>query len=167
MPHLDAAFRLARWLVRNDADAEDVVQESYLRAYRFYDHLRGETVRPWLLTIVRNTCYTWLKRQRRYDVYEADGVDVSDVEDEDLTPEARMVRDDDAARLHFAIERLKPEFREVLTLREFEGLSYKEIAEVTGASLGTVMSRLSRARQRLYETLVENDRTEVHRRGLR
>jgi RNA polymerase sigma-70 factor (ECF subfamily) len=163
VPHLDAAYSLARWLTRNDADADDVVQEAFLRAFRFFDDLRASDCRPWLLTIVRNTCYTWMRRNRPHELV-ADGDDAaSSVEDGAPSAEARLVREADAARLERAIERLRPEYREVLILREYEGLSYKEIASVTGASLGTVMSRLSRARQRLYESLTRGPGKEVHR----
>lgn len=165
LPHLDAAYRLARWIVRDDADAEDVVQEAYLRAFRFFDDVRGD-VRPWLLTIVRNTCYSWLERDRKLAAAADPDFEVAEIEDRGPSPEARLVREDDAARLHEAIGRLRPEYREVVTLREFEGLSYKEIAEVTGASLGTVMSRLSRARQRLYDALVRKPGLGEVRRGL-
>jgi RNA polymerase sigma-70 factor (ECF subfamily) len=163
LPHLDAAYGLARWLTRNDADAEDVVQEAFLRAFRFFDDLRASDCRPWLLTIVRNTCYSWLRRNRPHELVDAGDDLAHAVEDSAPSPEARLVREDDAVRLKRSIERLRPEYREVLMLREYEGLSYKEIAEVTGVSLGTVMSRLSRARQRLYEMLVRTGNREVHR----
>ena len=163
LPHLGAAYSLARWLTRNDDDADDVVQEAFLRAFRFFDDLRASDCRPWLLTIVRNTCYTWMRRNRPHELV-ADGDEaVGLVEDGAPSPEAQLVREADAARLSRAIERLRPEYREVLILREYEGLSYKEIAAVTGASLGTVMSRLSRARQRLYESLTRGPGKEVHR----
>lgn len=162
LPHLNAAYSLARWLTRNENDAEDVVQEAYLRAFRFYDDLRGSDCRPWLLTIVRNTCYSWLRRNRPNELVD-DEEKIYAVEDGAPSPEARLVREADASRLRRSIERLRPEYREVLLLREYEGLSYKEIAEVTGVSLGTVMSRLSRARQRLYESLTRGPGKEVHR----
>ena len=162
LPHLDAAYSLARWLTRSDDDAQDVVQESVLRAFRFFDDLRGNDCRPWLLTIVRNTCYSWLRRNRSHERLVAADDAVYDVVDEAPSPEARLLREADATRLRQSIELLRAEYREVLILREYEGLSYKEIAEVTGISLGTVMSRLSRARQRLYETLVRKAGKEVH-----
>ena len=163
MPHLDAAYSLARWLTRNADDADDVVQEAFLRAFRFFDDLRASDCRPWLLTIVRNTCYSWLRRNRAHELV-ADGDDaIYAVADAGPSPEALLVREADAARLERAIERLRPEYREVLILREYEGLSYKEIAEVTGVSLGTVMSRLSRARQRLYDSHTRGPGKEVHR----
>jgi RNA polymerase sigma-70 factor, ECF subfamily len=163
LPHLDAAYTLARWLTRNEDDAADVAQEAYLRAFRFFDDLRGDNCRAWLLTIVRNTCYSWLRRNRPHELV-ADGDEaVYAVEDGAPSPEARLVREADAERLHRSIERLRPEYREVLLLREYEGLSYKEIAEVAGISLGTVMSRLSRARKRLYEALTRGSTREVHR----
>ncbi len=163
LPHLDAAYRLARWLTRSDTDAEDVVQEAVLRAYRFFGDVHGTDVRPWLLTIVRNTSYSWLKRNRRYESSDDGSEDFLDREDEAASPEARLVRIDEAARVHAALDRLRPEHREVVTLRELEGLSYKEIADVTGVSLGTVMSRLSRGRRKLYEVLMAGHHTEVRR----
>ena len=161
LPHLGAAYSLARWLTRSDEDAEDVVQESVLRAFRFFDDLRGDC-RPWLLMIVRNTCYSWLRRNRSHERLVAADDAVYDVVDGAPSPEARLLREADATWLRQSIERLRAEYREVLVLREYEGLSYKEIAEVTGVSLGTVMSRLSRARQRLYEALVRSAGKEVH-----
>jgi RNA polymerase sigma-70 factor (ECF subfamily) len=126
LPHLDAAFNYARWLTKNDADAEDVVQDAYVRALRFFSSLRGEDARAWLLTIVRNTWYGRFPRRA--------GGGVTTVADEG--PDNR------------ADEALPTDFREVLVLRELEGLSYKEIAAIVGIPLGTVMSRLARARER-------------------
>ena len=149
MPHLDAAYNLARWLTRNEADAQDMVQEAYLRALRFFSGFHGTDARAWLLTIVRNTCYTWLKRNRSQaltcdfdEVVEAKQSDEPD-------PETSHVRKVQARLISEAIEKLPLEFREVVILRELEELSYKEIADVTGIPIGTVMSRLSRARKRL------------------
>ena len=152
MPHLDAAYDLARWLVRNECDAEDLVQDAYLRAFRHVDGLRGSDGRAWLLTIVRNTCYTWL-RQRRVDTPRGTEPQ-SDVPDEDApTPETLLLRDADRALVRAALEALPVESREVLVLRELEGLSYKEIAAVIDVPIGTVMSRLARARDRLHREL--------------
>jgi RNA polymerase sigma-70 factor (ECF subfamily) len=152
LPHLDAAYNLARWLTRSDHDAEDAVQEACLRAYQFFGGFHGGDGRGWLLAIVRNTCYTWLEKNRpRAPVTSFD---------EDRHggtpgpgPEAGLLREEDKQLLHRALGELAPEFREVLVLRELEGLSYKEIAGITGAPLGTVMSRLARARDRLLQIL--------------
>lgn len=152
LPHMDAAYNLARWLTRNDDDAADVVQESYLRALKFFEGFRGSESRPWLLTIVRNTCYTWLKRNRSTELTEFDEatyfgeVDASD-------PETSSVRSAQKRLVREALERLPVEFREVMVMRELEELSYKEIAAVVGIPLGTVMSRLARARRRLRASL--------------
>jgi len=153
MPHMDAAYNLARWLTRNDADAQDMVQEAYLRALRFFSGFRGTDAKAWLLTIVRNTCYTWLKRNRApkfsYDLDQAG--EVSDGDAPDL--EEVLVRNSQVRLVTEAIERLPVEFREVLILRELEELSYKEIAAAAELPLGTVMSRLARGRKRLRELL--------------
>ena len=162
LPHLDAAYNLARWLTRNDHDAHDVVQEAYLRAFRFFDGFHGDNARSWLLAIVRNTCYTWLQQNRGFHVNvsldelldsgDADVV-LAAVEPSEEGPEKLMLRADDKAMLNRALERLPEEFREVIVLKELEDLSYREIAAITGVPLGTVMSRLSRARKFLYKHL--------------
>lgn len=152
LPHLDAAYDLARWLTRNDGDADDVVQESYLRALRYLDGLRGDDGRAWLLTIVRRTSYTWLARRR--DTPETPASDDLDPADEDApTPETLLIERADREIVRGAIEALPLEFREILVLREFEELSYKEIAAVVDVPLGTVMSRLARARERLHREI--------------
>ena len=153
--HLEAAHNLARWLVRSVSDAEDLVQEAYLRAFRHFHTFRGGDSRPWLLTIVRNTCFSWLRRNgadlsEPFLCEEISGSDTSN-------PEAMLLRSSDAAHLNAAIEALPPAYREALVLREFEQLSYKDIAAVTGLPIGTVMSRLARARKRLQELLMAND----------
>jgi len=158
LPHLDAAYNLARWLLRDDHSAQDAVQEAYLRAFRFFEHLRGEDARPWLLGIVRNTCYTLLQKRRQTGEH----VEFDEERDTDLI-EATVRREDnperlllsrlESARLDQAIERLAPRFREVIVLRELEELSYQEIAQTVEVPLGTVMSRLSRARALLREML--------------
>jgi RNA polymerase sigma-70 factor (ECF subfamily) len=150
MPHLDAAFNLARWITRNDHDAEDVLQEAMLRAYRFCDGLRGEA-RPWLLAIVRNACFTWMQANRPADL--APGPDAEALADEAPGPEALAARELDRRLLNEAIGALPAQFREVLVLRELEDLSYREIARVVDAPIGTVMSRLSRARRLLADSL--------------
>lgn len=152
LPHLDSAANLARWLLRNRADAEDVVQEAMLRAYRFFDRFRGGDARAWLLQIVRNTCYSWLEKHRPGELMTEF--------DEDLhqrpapNPETLATQADERQQLMRALDSLPPRSREVLVLRELEGCSYKEIAEVTGIPMGTVMSTLSRARERLQRALV-------------
>jgi RNA polymerase sigma-70 factor (ECF subfamily) len=150
MPHLDAAFNLARWITRNDHDAEDVVQDAMLRAYRFCDSLRGEP-KPWLLAIVRNACFSWLQANRPADL--VSGGDDDTRADEAPGPETLAERSFDRQRLNEAIAALPAQFREVLVLRELEDLSYKEIARVVGVPMGTVMSRLARARRLLAESI--------------
>ncbi len=160
LPHLDAAYNLARWIVRNPQDAEDMVQDAYLRAFKFLDGFRGEDGRAWLLTIVRNTCYTWLHQQRGQALdtsfdEEAHSLDghgsVTALDQSDSNPQAIMLREADRRWIHRALERLPLEFREILVLREIEDLSYKEIAAIANIPLGTVMSRLARGRKLLLE----------------
>jgi RNA polymerase sigma-70 factor (ECF subfamily) len=153
LPHLDAAYNLARWLIRSPADAEDVVQEACLRALRFFDGFRGGDSRAWLLKIVRNTCYSWVKKNRPTELFGEfdEAVHSSEVVGEDA--EAELVSRAESERVRTALETLPVAFREVLLLREIEELSYKEISDVTGVPMGTVMSSLSRARQRLREEL--------------
>ena len=160
LPHLDAAFNLARWLTRNDHDAEDVVQEAYLRAYQFFDSFHGGDGRAWLLRIVRNTCYTWLEKNRPRELAVTFDETKHSAETKEAGPEAPLIASEDREMLRRALEELPPEFREVIVLRELEGLSYKDIAAVTGVPVGTVMSRLARARQRLQECLSEPKREE-------
>jgi len=154
LPHVDAAFNLARWLLRGRSDAEDVAQEALLRACRFFGGFNGGDARAWLLQIVRNTCYTWLEKNRP--------MELSMEFDEELhqqtsaTPETLAIIADDRKRLTLALETLPPRFREVLVLRELEGCSYKEIATITSIPIGTVMSSLSRARRQLYSALTNS-----------
>jgi len=155
LPHLDAAYNLARWLTRNDQDAQDVTQEACLRAFRFFDGYQGGNMRAWFLTIVRNTCYTWLHQNRApggsdevfdeeiHSTYDSGGA----------SPEIQALAGADRETLRRALEELPEVFREVLVLRELEGMSYKEIADVSSVSQGTVMSRLARARTRLRQAL--------------
>jgi len=153
LPHVDAAFNLARWVMRGRADAEDVAQDALLRAYRFFRGFNGADARAWLLQIVRNACYSWLEKNRP--------MDLSTEFDEQLypqsgaTPESLAIAGDDKERLTQALEALPPRFREVLVLRELEGCSYKEIASITSMPIGSVMSALSRARQRLQQSLTQ------------
>jgi RNA polymerase sigma-70 factor (ECF subfamily) len=148
LPHLDAAYNLARYVTRNAHDAEDIVQDACLRALKYFESFRGEegtSARAWLLAIVRNTAYTWRRRggvdalATEFDETQHSPVEVDDTPDREL--------------LARALDGLAPEFREVIVLRELEGLSYKEISDVAGVPVGTVMSRLSRARTRLQEAL--------------
>ena len=153
LPHLDAAHNLARWLTRQEEDAEDLVQESYMRAFEFFDGFRGGDGRAWLLTIVRNTCYTWLKQNRSEELTTAFDEELHSPATPGASPEAMLLEGADRESLRKALEDLPVEFREALILRELEGLSYKEIADVAGIPLGTVMSRLARARRLLEQTL--------------
>jgi RNA polymerase sigma factor (sigma-70 family) len=153
LPHLDAAYNLARWLTRNEHDAEDVVQEAYLRAWKFFGSFRGGHSRSWLLTIVRNTCYTWMQHNRTHELTTVFDETQHGVEDAVANPETRLLQRAQQQTLHQALEALPVELREIVVLRELEGLSYKEIAAVTEVPLGTVMSRLARARKRLQQCL--------------
>lgn len=152
LPHLDAAYNLARWITRNDHDAQDVVQEAVLRAYRFFDGLRGEA-RPWLLSIVRNSCFTWLQINRPADMAGFDDHAVEMHPSEEDGPEVQAMRKFDRRMLNEAIAALPAHFREVLVLREMEDLSYREIARIADVPIGTVMSRLARARRLLAEAV--------------
>jgi RNA polymerase sigma factor (sigma-70 family) len=161
LPHLDAAYNLARWLTRNDADAEDVVQEAYLRAFKFFAGFHGEDGRAWLLGIVRNTTYTWMQRNRSPELNVPLDDEVYEVKSDDLNPEALLLQKADARILRQALEELPLEFREVLVLRELEEMSYKQIAVMADLPIGTVMSRLARARKRLQQILASHAQTEV------
>jgi RNA polymerase sigma-70 factor (ECF subfamily) len=163
LPHLDAAFNLARWLVRSRADAEDVVQEALLRAYRFFGTYRAGDARAWLLQIVRNCSYTWLQKNRPLE--ESSELNEASMPQERSTPESLAIASHDRERLSRALEELPAAFREVLVLRELEGCSYKEIAVITARPIGTVMSALARARQKLRTALAKSSQTEV-RHGL-
>ena len=153
LPHMDAAYNLARWLVGNDHDAQDVVQEAYLRAIRFAGGFRGGDPRAWILSIVRNAAFSWMKRSRKTEAHAEFDENTPPSESDDTSLEADALRKADAAMIRGALEELSDEFREVLVLRDIEGLSYKEIAEIADVPVGTVMSRLARARQRLAATL--------------
>jgi RNA polymerase sigma-70 factor (ECF subfamily) len=154
LPHLNSAYNLARWLTRNEQVAEDIVQEAYLRAFRFYDRARGGDLRPWLLKIVRNTYYTWLRKNRVQQSIDSD----SDLAGRDRyfgNPEDAAIQNDSRLLLQRALETLSPRLREMLILRELEGMSYKEISAVVGVPTGTVMSSLSRARARLRQSVTD------------
>jgi RNA polymerase sigma-70 factor (ECF subfamily) len=152
-PHLNAAYNLARWLTRNDQDAEDVVQDACLRAYRFFDDFHGGDGRKWVLAIVRNAGYTWLAKNRGHETTTAWEDELLDVPAKSPDPEQVVLTRIDAQQLRRAIEELPAPLREAIVLRELEDLSYKEIAEIAGVPIGTVMSRLARARGRLRERL--------------
>jgi RNA polymerase sigma-70 factor (ECF subfamily) len=161
LPHVDAAFNLARWLLRRREDAEEAAQEAVLRACRFFRGFHDGDARAWLLQIVRNTCYSWLEKNRPRELM---------VEfDEELhprpvaTPESIAIAEEDRERLSRALETLPPRFREILVLRELEGCSYKEIAAITSIPIGTVMSSLSRARRQLYSVLTNSHQKEAVR----
>jgi RNA polymerase sigma factor (sigma-70 family) len=159
LPHLDAAYNLARWLARNDADAQDVAQEAYLRAYKFFDGFRGDDGRSWLLTIVRNTYYTWLQKHRgrsREEPFDENvhGDDPAFVDTlPHNNPEVLVMQQASKRIIDAALERLPVDCREIIVLRELEDLSYKEIADIVEIPIGTVMSRLSRARKLLRDQL--------------
>lgn len=153
LPHMDAAYNLARWLLRNDNDAQDVVQEAYLRAFRSFGGFHGSNGRPWLLTIVRNTAYTWMKKNRAVDLTAPFDEESPALEIESANPATLLEQSEQGELVRQALDKLPAEFREILVLRHLEGLSYKEIAEVADLAPGTVMSRLARARAKLMEFL--------------
>jgi RNA polymerase sigma-70 factor (ECF subfamily) len=165
-PHLADALALARWITRNRADAEDILQEACLRAFRAIHTCSGRNPRAWVLTIVRNTAFSWLQKNRRPDVVAIDELETrerarvdrgGDWSSANTTPEAELVAKADAAQLRTAIEGLPVEFREAVVLRDIQGLDYREIAEVVSAPIGTVMSRLSRGRRQLMTALRGED----------
>jgi RNA polymerase sigma-70 factor (ECF subfamily) len=153
LPHLDAAYSLARFLLRNDQDAEDVVQDASLRAFRFFDSFRGQNSRAWFLRIVRNTAFTALKRARGHEEDVLFDEELHTPENPDPGVASRLDQVHDRETVRAAIDQLPPEFREVITLRELEECSYKEIADIAAVPVGTVMSRLARARAQLAEIL--------------
>jgi len=153
LPHLDAAHNLARWLLRNEQDAQDVVQESYLRAFRSFSGFHGTNGRAWLLTIVRNTSYTLLKKNRAVDFTTPFDEEIHATGHESVSPAMILEHSEDAELIRETMDELPAEFREILVLRHQEGLSYKEIADIAQIPLGTVMSRLARARDKLKEYL--------------
>jgi len=157
LPHLDAAYNLARWLTRNDHDAEDVVQEAFMRALRYFEGMKGTDARPWLLGIVRNTCYTWLEKNRPADLVPLDDFEALAAETASpaATPEVILLQSANRKLVNQALEELPVGYREVIVMREIEDMSYKEIASVAGIPIGTVMSRLSRGRE-LLKVEIEN-----------
>jgi len=152
LPHLDAGHNLARWLSRDANDAEDVLQDACLRALKYVDALRGEDARAWFLTVVRHAFYDWCRRNRPAELVEDDGAIEAAVDDADVGPEGALLRSADSRVLADAIAELPLAFREALILREFEDLSYKEIARIADVPVGTVMSRLARARALLQRS---------------
>ena len=152
LPHLDAAYNLARWLTQDEHAAEDVVQEAYCRAARYFSSFRGGDGRAWLLGIIRRASFDWLAKRRSQKALAFDE-DIHDRGDESSNPEFLAIRECDQARVRQALDDLPPQLREVIVLRELEGLSYQEIAAVTEIPIGTVMSRLSRGRRQLRERL--------------
>lgn len=165
MPLRSAAFNLAYWILQNRDDAEDVVQEAYLRAYRAFPSFRGESVRPWLLVIVRNQAYTVLNTRKRFgkvilltqDLKVREEVDIEEIASSDPSPESSLISAIDRQKLLSALAGLPLIYRDVLVLREMEGLSYADIAEITGTPIGTVMSRLSRGRAELRRAVLRQD----------
>ncbi|HMF80945.1 MAG TPA: sigma-70 family RNA polymerase sigma factor [Candidatus Acidoferrum sp.] len=153
LPHMDAAHNLARWLLRNEQDAQDIVQEAYLRAFKSFGGFHGSNGRAWLLTIVRNTAYTLLKKNRAVDLTTTFDEEIHAVGQESTSPATILEHAEDAELIKNAMEELPVEFREILTLRHQESLSYAEIGEILKIPIGTVMSRLARARGKLKEYL--------------
>jgi RNA polymerase sigma factor (sigma-70 family) len=158
LPHLADAYGLARWLTGNRADAEDVVQEACLRAFSGIGGFKEGNARAWVMTVVRNTAYTWLGRNRSAPLVITDDFEAGERADTELeTPEAALIAKADAARVQSAIAALPTEFRETLVLRELQGFDYREIARMTGVPIGTVMSRLARARRRLMVLMTKDN----------
>jgi RNA polymerase sigma-70 factor, ECF subfamily len=154
-PHLDAAYNLARWLTRNEHDAQDMVQEAYLRAFKSLDAFQGVDARAWLLTIVRNVCYTWLQQNRARETTTLFDEEMHSGDNDSLNPATLALQSADQELIRYAVDQLPAEFREVVVLRELEGFSYKEIADIAKVPPGTVMSRLARARQRLKQVVAK------------
>lgn len=168
LPHLDAAYSYARWITRNASDAEDVVQEACERVLRFVDGFRGDNARAWFLAIVRNACFDWLRRNRPAEVTQADERTLEAIPGPArLSPEQHAIERDEAQALHEAVAALPVGFREVLILRELEDLSYKEIARVADIPIGTVMSRLARARALLARSPLLHAVRDSHAGGAR
>lgn len=152
LPYLDAAYNLARWLTRDEHAAEDAVQEAYCRAARYFGSFKGGDARVWFLSIVRRVCIDWLEKRRTHEAVSY-REDVHDLSDESSNPVFLAIRKCDEAQVRAALEELPPQLREVIALREIEGLSYQEISTVTEVPMGTVMSRLSRGRLQLQRQL--------------
>jgi RNA polymerase sigma-70 factor, ECF subfamily len=163
LPHLNAAYNLARWITGNDQDAEDLVQEAYLRALKSFDGFRGGDGRSWLLAIVRNSSYTWLRQNGSNGLATSFDEEIHNAEGEVPSPETLLLRRAESELVKKALQELALEFREVLILRELEGLSYKDIAVVAGIPIGTVMSRLARARRQLNKCAKNGSSLEAKR----
>ena len=146
LEHLDAGYNLARWLTRNDNDAKDILQEAFLRALKYSDSFRGNHHRAWFLKIVRNTAYTWLKNKSLFIAFDEE---IAEIENDPPTPETYLLKSAEATFVGKALESMAVEFREILILREMEDLSYEEISQTLDIPIGTVMSRLSRARKQI------------------
>ena len=166
MPHFDAAYSLARWLVRNTHDAEDIVQEAYLRAFKFFGGYQGGDSRSWILKIVRNTSYSFLEKNRPADLGVEFDETIHTAETGRADAETVLLQSVESRMLREALEELPVNFREILVLRELEGMSYKDIADVMGVPIGTVMSGLARGRTQLRECLTR-ERDQEGQRGLR
>ena len=171
VPHMRAAYTLAYWLVRSRADAEDIVQEAYIRAYRAFDSFEGSDCKPWLLAIVRNRALTFIGQRKRasnvvsfedaFHTLEGGEPGESRIPSNEPSAEAVLIADGERSRVMQALGELPPLFREVLVLREIEELSYRDIAEVAGVPIGTVMSRLARARDRLRDIVIAQNQKEA------
>ena len=161
LPHLDAAFNLARWLTRNDHDAEDVVQEAYFRALKFFHGYRGGDAKAWLLQVVRRACFNFLNKRKSRDLFESLDEQIHGEATTTDNPEKQLLRCADRQLVRQALEELPLHFREALVLRELEGLSYQQIAGITDVPIGTVMSRLARARDQLHDRLAQHQDEEA------
>ncbi|MDB5036982.1 MAG: hypothetical protein JWQ35_510 [Bacteriovoracaceae bacterium] len=160
LPHLKAGYNLARWMMREDSAAEDMVQEASLKAFEAFSESQYEKAKPWFLKIVRNCCFTQLRKIKLWRQVELLDETLASSHD----PESHLIDKIDGRKLNEAIQNLPEEFREVFILHEVEGLSYEEISEIVSSPIGTVMSRLSRARKHLQRTLLERDfKSEVKR----
>lgn len=173
VPHMAAAFTLAYWLVRSHTDADDIVQDAYVRAYRAFDSYHGDTFKPWLLAIVRNCAFTFLGQRKRlsnvvsfdeaFHAKDGDEYGEAQLQSEDPSAEQHMIAASDRAAVMSALGELPPLYREVLVLREIEEMSYRDIAGLTGVPVGTVMSRLSRARDRLRGAVLAQEKKERYK----
>jgi RNA polymerase sigma factor (sigma-70 family) len=156
LPHLDAAYNLARWLLHSEDGAADIVQEAYLRAFKFFASYRNEYSRAWILTIVRNTCFTWIRQNAHRDLMDPIDEELQSDEGTSADPEIILQRSFDHETLRDALQSLSPDYREAIVLRELEGFSYKEISAIANVPIGTVMSRLARARKLMRQFLAKN-----------
>jgi RNA polymerase sigma factor (sigma-70 family) len=163
LPYLDDAYNLARWMTRNPEDAKDIVQESLIRAFRYFEGYHGGSAKAWLLTIVRNTGYTWLRQHRAHESNTVLEEAALDVPEQSPGPDTQMAQSANQELLRKALEKIPLEFREIVILRDLEGFSYKEMVAITGLPIGTVMSRLSRARNRLQREVMDRGGKEVER----